>query len=132
MPTWSDKEAQEPFDYWQLSSDKTGFPRRWKAKGFSHRNTRVRHFEDHGASVGAKDETDYENKARGFLMSPRGKHGDAYIRDNGDVCRYDYDNGIIAIGNKEGTIKSFWGIASDRGQKNARRYWEEGKRKDVK
>lgn len=123
-PEWSSKDAKKPFDYWELSEDKTGFPRRWKPTGFSHSNTLGRHVIEHQKSVEAKSAEEYESMARSFLTSPRGKSGDAFVRKNGDVCRYDYDSGLLAIATKEGTIKTFWNLKADRGQKNAELYWE--------
>ena len=94
-PEWSGKEAKEPFNYWELSEDKTGFPVSWKPTGFSHSTTLERHVEDHRESVGAASTDEYLRMAKDFLTSPRGKHGDAFVRKNGDVCRYDYDSGLL-------------------------------------
>ena len=126
MPEWSSKQAKEPFDYWELSADKTGFPRRWVAKDFSP-SARAQHFKDHGASVEAASEEGYVEKARAFLASPRGKHGVAFVRSNGDVCRYDYEGGLYAVATSSGTIKTFWNLNADRGNRNAVRYWERDK-----
>lgn len=126
-PEWSGKEAKEPFNYWELSEDKTGFPVSWKPTGFSHSTTLERHVEDHRESVGAASTDEYLRMAKDFLTSPRGKHGDAFVRKNGDVCRYDYDSGLFATASKEGTIRTFWNLKADRGQNGADHYWEEQK-----
>ena len=130
-PEWSGKEAKEPFNYWELSEDKTGFPVSWKPTGFSHSTTLERHVVEHRQSVGAKSAEEYESMAKSFLTSPRGKSGDAFVRKNGDVCRYDYDSGLFATATREGTIKTFWNLKTDRGQKNADLYWE-GQKKNGK
>lgn len=131
-PEWSEKEAKEPFNYWELSADKTNFPARWKPTGFSHSNTLSEHFKGHGKSVGARDEADYQQKATDFLTSPRGKYGDAFVRKNGDVCRYDYDSGLYAVATKTGNIKTFWNLNKDRGNENAANYWEGDKKRNGK
>lgn len=131
-PEWSGKEAKEPFNYWELSEDKTGFPVSWKPTGFSHSTTLERHVEDHRESVGAASTDEYLRMAKDFLTSPRGKHGDAFVRKNGDVCRYDYDSGLFATASKEGTIRTFWNLKADRGQNGADHYWEEQKHGEQK
>lgn len=131
-PEWSGKEAKEPFNYWELSEDKTGFPVSWKPTGFSHSTTLERHVEDHRESVGAASTDEYLRMAKDFLTSPRGKHGDAFVRKNGDVCRYDYDSGLFATASKEGTIRTFWNLKADRGQNGAEHYWEEQKHGEQK
>lgn len=131
-PEWSGKEAREPFNYWELSEDKTGFPVSWKPTGFSHSTTLERHVEDHRESVGAASTDEYLRMAKDFLTSPRGKHGDAFVRKNGDVCRYDYDSGLFATASKEGTIRTFWNLKADRGQNGAEHYWEEQKHGEQK
>ena len=125
-PEWSEKEAKDPFRYWELSSDKTGFPTNWKAKGFSP-STLNDHYNRHGNALGAASKEEYEQKAKEYLQSPRGKHGDAYVRSNGDVCRYDYDSKLFAVGTKDGIIKTFWNLGKDRGEDGADQYWEEQK-----
>lgn len=130
-PEWSGKEAKEPFNYWELSEDKTGFPTSWKPTGFAHDTALEQHVEDHRASVGAATSDEYFRMAKEFFISPRGKHGDAFVRKNGDVCRYDYDSGLFAIATKKGTIRTFWNLKADRGQKNADLYWE-GQKKNGK
>ena len=130
-PEWSGKEAKEPFNYWELSEDKTGFPTNWKPTGFAHDTALEQHVEDHRASVGAATSDEYFRMAKEFFISPRGKHGDAFVRKNGDVCRYDYDSGLFAIATKKGTIRTFWNLKADRGQKNADLYWE-GQKKNGK
>lgn len=122
-PEWDKKKAKEPFDYWELSEDKTGFPRRWKPTRFSKSETE-RHFKDHGKSVNAKTQAEYEQKAIDFLQSPRGKHGDAYVRNNGDVCRYDYDTHEFAVARKDGVIRTYWNLSQTKGEKAANQYWE--------
>lgn len=131
-PEWSGKEAKEPFNYWELSEDKTGFPVSWKPTGFSHSTTLERHVEDHRESVGAASTDEYLRMAKDFLTSPRGNHGDAFVRKNGDVCRYDYDSGLFATASKEGTIRTFWNLKADRGQNGADHYWEEQKHGEQK
>lgn len=131
-PEWSGKEAKEPFNYWELSEDKTGFPTSWKPTGFSHKSTMERHTADHCESVGAKSSEEYVDMAKSFLTSPRGKHGDAFVRKNGEVCRYDYESGLFATATKDGTIKTFWNLKADRGQKGADHYWEEQKHESGK
>lgn len=131
-PEWSGKEAKEPFNYWELSEDKTGFPTNWKPTGFSHKSTMERHTADHCESVGAKSSEEYVDMAKSFLTSPRGKHGDAFVRKNGEVCRYDYESGLFATATKDGTIKTFWNLKADRGQKGADHYWEEQKHESGK
>lgn len=123
-PEWSGKEAKEPFNYWELSEDKTGFPVSWKPTGFANDTAFKQHVRDHQASVGATSTEEYLRMAKNFLNSPRGKHGDAFVRKCGDVCRYDYDSGLFAVAAKNGTIKTFWNLKADRGQKNADLYWE--------
>lgn len=123
-PEWSGKEAKEPFNYWELSEDKTGFPTSWKPTGFANDTAFKQHVRDHQASVGATSTEEYLRMAKNFLNSPRGKHGDAFVRKCGDVCRYDYDSGLFAVAAKNGTIKTFWNLKADRGQKNADLYWE--------
>ena len=127
IPTWDSKKAKEPFDYWELSDDKTGFPRHLKPKGFSHERTAKQHFNDHGKSVGANDVADYQQKAIDFLNSPRGKHGDAFVRKNGEVCRYDYDSKLFAAVTSDGTLKTFWNLGLDRGDSGADMYWRDQK-----
>ena len=130
IPTWDSKKAKEPFDYWELSDDKTGFPRRLKPKGFSHERTAKQHFNDHGKSVGANDVADYQQKAIDFMNSPRGKHGDAFVRKNGDVCRYDYDSKLFAAVTSDGTLKTFWNLGLDIGDSGADMYWRDQKNEE--
>ena len=126
-PEWSGEEAKKPFDYWELSADKAGFPRRWKPTGFSP-STLGDHYNRHGSALGATSEKDYVQKARAFLQAPRGKHGDAFVLTNGDVYRYDYDSKIFAVGTKGGIIKTYWNLGKDKGKSGADRYW--GKQKN--
>lgn len=127
-PNWSKKEAKLPFDYWELSGRDSNFPRRWTPKRFSHESTYQEHADKHMASVGATSKEEYERMAKNFLTSPRGKYGDAFVRKNGDVCRYDYDTKLFAIATIDGTIKTFWNLADDRNDPDA--YWEKQKRKE--
>ena len=130
-PEWSGKEAKEPFNYWELSEDKTGFPVSWKPTGFANDTAFKQHVRDHQASVGATSTEEYLRMAKDFLNSPRGKHGDAFVRKNGDVCRYDYDSGLFATATRDGTIRTFWNVKADRGQNGADHYWE-GQKKNGK
>lgn len=127
IPTWDSKKAKEPFDYWELSDDKTGFPRHLKPKGFSHAETLTNHFSRHGAGVGANNESEYQKKAIEFFNSNRGKHGDAHVRKNGDACRYDYDSKTFMAVTKNGVIKSFSNLLDDKTPENADAYWRRQK-----
>lgn len=128
-PEWSGKEAKEPFNYWELSEDKTGFPVSWKPTGFANDEFKKDHVSRHRESVNAATDEEYIAKARAFLTSPRGKHGDAFVTKQGDVCRYDYDTHEFAVARKDGTIRTYWNIGNDRGPDRADAYWrkERGK-----
>ena len=124
IPNWDFRKEKEPFDYWKLSDDKMGFPRHLKPTGFSHENTLKNHFDKHGKSVNSGNAADYQKKAIDFINFPRGKHGDAFVRNNGEVCRYDYDSKLFAVVTKDGVIKSFWNLLQDKTPADADIYWE--------
>ena len=126
-PEWNKKQAKEPFNYWEMAADKNSFPVKWKPTGFAHDQTTREHVDKHMKSVGAKTEEEYVEMAKAFLMSPRGKHGDAFVRPNGDVCRYDYDTHEIAIARKDGVIRTYWNLLQDKSPELADQYWEERK-----
>lgn len=123
-PEWNKKQAKEPFNYWEMAEDKNSFPVKWKPTGFAHDQTTREHVDKHMKSVGAKTEEEYVEMAKAFLMSPRGKHGDAFVRPNGDVCRYDYDTHEIAIARKDGVIRTYWNLLQDKSPELADQYWE--------
>ena len=123
-PTWTGKKAKEPFDYWEMSEDKTGFPRRWKPTGFSQEDLLQEHVRKHAQSVGAKDDKDYVQRAKAFLTSPRGKHGDAFVNKKGDIYRYDYDTHEFAIAKKNGELRTYWNLTASKNAKAADQYWE--------
>lgn len=79
--------------------------------------------------LGYKTEKEYVEGAKTFLLSPRGKHGDTFVRKHGDVCRYDYDTKEIAFATSSGIIKSYWNIGVDRGEEAADRYWQKTKKR---
>lgn len=128
-PEWSGKEAKEPFNYWELSEDKTGFPTSWKPTEFANDEFKKDHVGRHRSSVNAATDDEYIAKARAFLTSPRGKHGDAFVTKQGDVYRYDYDTHEFAVARKNGIIRTYWNIGNDRGPDKADAYWrkERGK-----
>ena len=128
-PEWSGKEAKEPFNYWELSEDKTGFPTSWKPTEFANDEFKKDHVGRHRSSVNAATDEEYIAKARAFLTSPRGKHGDAFVTKQGDVYRYDYDTHEFAVARKNGIIRTYWNIGNDRGPDKADAYWrkERGK-----
>ena len=125
-PEWSGEEAKEPFDYWELSADKTGFPKRWKPTGFSP-STLGDHYNRHGSALGATSEKDYVQKARAFLQSPRGKHGDAFVNKDGRIGRYDYDTKVMAIAYSQGVIGTYWKLTADMPPEKADAYWRKQK-----
>ncbi len=122
-PNWTKKEQKEPFDYYSMQEDKTGYPRHLTATGFSSEETLASHFADHGKSVGAKDEADYVKKAKSFFESPRGKNGDAFVRKNGDACRYDYGTHEFVSVTKSGVIKTYFNLLDGRSANSANDYW---------
>ena len=79
--------------------------------------------------VGAKDENEYLTKAKEFLTSPRGKHGDAFVGEDGVIGRYDYSTNLFAKANSKGTIITFWNLTYDKTPEYANKYWEEEKSK---
>lgn len=127
-PSWTKEEQKEPFDYWSLQDDKTGYPRQLKAKGFSSEDTLGDHYKDHGIEMGYESKEDYQKGAIDFFHSPRGKSGDAHVCENGDACRYDYDTKVFGKMTKDGTIKTFWDLSLDRSADSADKYWEENKK----
>ena len=123
-PEWSGKEAREPFNYWELSEDKTGFPVSWKPGKFAHDDATREHIDKHMKSTGASSAKEYLEKARAFLCSPRGKHGDAFVAKDGDIYRYDYDTHEFAIARKDGTIRTYWNLLQTKTPAAADKYWE--------
>ena len=123
-PEWSGKEAKEPFNYWELSEDKTGFPTSWKPTEFANDEFKKDHVGRHRSSVNAATDDEYIAKARAFLTSPRGKHGDAFVTKQGDVYRYDYDTHEFAVARKNGTIRTYWNLLQTKTPDAADKYWE--------
>ena len=123
-PEWSGKEAKEPFNYWELSEDKTGFPTNWKPTEFANDEFKKDHVGRHRSSVNAATDEEYIAKARAFLTSPRGKHGDAFVTKQGDVYRYDYDTHEFAVARKNGTIRTYWNLLQTKTPDAADKYWE--------
>ena len=123
-PEWSGKEAKEPFNYWELSEDKTGFPVSWKPTGFANDEFKKDHVKRHRESVNAATDEEYIAKARAFLTSPRGKHGDAFVTKQGNVYRYDYDTHEFAIARKDGIIRTYWNLLQTKTPAAADEYWE--------
>ena len=128
-PNWSKKEAKLPFDYWELSGRDMDFPRTWVPTKFGDDEKLKKHTKDHAESVGATSEEEYVEMAKAFLTSPRGKHGDAFVKKNGDIYRYDYDTKLFAVAKKDGTIRTFWRLTPERTAENADAYWERNKEK---
>lgn len=118
-PEWSKKEAKKPFNYWELSQDKTKFPVKWSPKGFEGSAKLEQHVSSHMDSVGAKGAAEYVQKAQEFLTAPRGTHGAAFVSKSGDVYRYDYDTHEFAVASPKGVIRTYWRL-SDSGDA----YWE--------
>lgn len=112
-PKWSKDEQKKPFDYWALQNDKTGYPRHLKARGFSHPDTLKDHFVRHGTKMGYQTEADYQTGAINFFHSPRGENGDAFVRKNGDACRFDYGTKEFVAVSKDGIIKSYNNYMTD-------------------
>lgn len=126
-PEWGDKQAKEPFNYWEMAEDKNSFPIKWKPTGFSP-STLDDHYSRHGGSIEATSKEEYAAKAKAFLTSPRGKHGDAYVSKDGRIGRYDYDTHEFAIAYSDGTIATYWKLTDTKSASAADAYWEGDKK----
>ena len=71
-------------------------------------------------------------KQLSFLLLREENMGMRLFEKNGDVCRCDYDFGLLAIATKEGTIKTFWNLKVDCGKKALIIILEEQKQEDEK
>ncbi|MBR5094457.1 MAG: phage portal protein [Oscillospiraceae bacterium] len=128
-PTWTKEEQKKPFDYYEMQPDKAGYPRHLKPSGFSSVDTLAEHSGKHGKGVGATDDADYLAKAQTFFQSPRGQNGDAFVRRNGEACRYDYGTHEFMAVTSRGIIKTYSNLADGKSASYADSYWEGEKKR---
>lgn len=77
--------------------------------------------------MGFSSKEDYQKAGIEYFLSPRGKHGDAHVKKNGDACRYDYDSHLFICVTKTGTIKTFWNLTQSKSAAEADNYWRDQK-----
>lgn len=123
-PKWTKEEQKEPFDYWEMQDDKTGYPRHLKAMRFSGEETLQDHFDRHAKGLNCTTPETYVKNAVDFFESPRGENGAAYVRKDGTACRYDYGTKHLVIVSKKGIIETNWNLGDNMSPEDADDYWE--------
>jgi len=71
-------------------------------------NTLKRHFDDHGADVGATDAIDYARKAHEFLQRALRENLPRKIDDQGVLRIYEPDTNTLGAYNPDGTTRTFY------------------------
>lgn len=95
------------------------------AKCFNH-STLIKHYNEHGADVGASSAREYEQLAIDFANDVDNVLHDSFIDDNGSTHKYSYETHEFVIVREDGTIVTYF--IPDSGDS----YWENDRRRHEK